>query len=208
METDVQEAECDGYIQQINNVIKQYRMEIVKVRDEQSGDTKYVYVNLVDTAISRQSQLHSQQNLQFFQLILEKVLEDEDRSISRTDAVNLALEVGTAGAAGGAAAGGSKGTSARMTIGQAEEQLKRWTKENLLAVTPDQDRVFLGFVALAEFEQAIRDKFPDAYRLCGVCERKLMRGLSCDGCSDKIHFQCSGSRSQQQAHGFRCVNCR
>jgi hypothetical protein len=174
-------------------------MELTKIRDETDGTTNYVLVNLSDNDRSRKSSLIPEHHLEFFKQILTAILNSTDKSMSVTDAVNLALELRTSDT-------GKKMT--KISIGQAEELTKLWITEHLLALSEDEERLVLGFVAMAEFGHFIKDHYPDSYILCSACKLLCLTGIKCRRCSGKTHVHCSGTTANEDHSSFKCLTCR
>ena len=182
----------------MNSVIKLHKMEISKVRDEKDGTTNYVLVNLADNARSRKSTLTPEHHLEFFNRILTAILTSDDKSIPVTDAINLALET----------SGTSSNRKSKISIGQAEELTEKWLTSHMLDRNDDQDRLVLGFVALAEFGHFIKDHYPDSYNQCPSCKLLCLRGVTCRSCSGKTHVHCSGCPVSDHISSFECLTCR
>lgn len=189
---------CDSYIRDVNTVIKLYKMEISKVRNEKDGKTHYVLVNLANNAQSRKSTLIPAAQLEYFKRILNAILNSEEKSISVTEAVNLSVEMS------------ANATTAKnkISIGQAEELTKKWVAGHVLDVTDDEDHLVLGFVGLAEFSHFIKDHYPESYTQCPSCTTLCLRGVACRTCSSKTHIHCTGSTVADNHSTFKCLTCR
>lgn len=187
----------DEFILRLNSVIKLYKLEISKVRDEKDGTTNYVLVNLANNHVSRQSSLRPQQQLHFFNRILTAILSSEDKAVPVIEALNMVLDMESSGSRG----------QPKMGIGQAEELTDLWVRDHLLERCDDGDNLILGFVALAEFSHFIKAQYPDSYKQCPGCQLICLRGVSCQNCSSNTHVHCTAT-VPDNFPSFKCLNCQ
>lgn len=191
------ETPVDEFILRLNSVIKLYKLEISKVRDEKDGATNYVLVNLADNQVSRQSSLRPQQQLHFFNRILTAILSSDDKSLAVIEALNMVLDMDSSGSS----------RQPKMGIGQAEGLTDLWVRDHLLERCDDGDSLILGFVALAEFSHFIKAQYAESYKQCPGCQLICLRGVTCQTCASKTHVHCTAT-VPDNFPSFKCLTCR
>lgn len=176
------------FVKTINQNIHQFGMELRKGICEIDGTHYYLLVNTVENStLGKLATDYSQLELEFFNKLLERIVEAEDGRISSTEALNL-----------------TDGLKGKMTKAHAQQLLEKFALHKWLNVDRN---VCLGVHTLVELDEYLKRMYPDNVLTCSMCKLIVINGHSCAHCFVKFHKHCL-TRFFQGKDVKTCPSCK
>jgi len=186
-------------IMQINSKLETVHLCIRKAVDEDDGGNYFMLTSVA----SRPGELGQAQSqftageMEYVRLLALEILQDDNRSVPSSLALNLAGEV-CASIGGG---GGSK-----FTMSQAEGSLKKLVNHSWLKML-DKGYITLGVRFIGEMDEWLRETMGENLTRCKICSKMLIRGIHCV-CGLMYHRHCAAKMAKATKSDFRCVGCQ
>lgn len=171
------EKALDQLLKTINKRIKEFRFEIRKFTDEESGSVHLVFINLVDNHISRLSTLYNKAQLEYFKKVISAIVTSPCGYIDYNGALNLTSQL--------------IDQNVKLRVSEADEMLKVWTQEKYLTTKKDQFNICLGIRSLTELDVYLREHFPNNVTSCDLCKSMCIQGVNCPHLGLKLHTHCA-----------------
>ncbi|XP_015784731.1 non-structural maintenance of chromosomes element 1 homolog [Tetranychus urticae] len=177
MELASNDKELDSLIRKVNKQIKEFRFEIRKFIDEESGNVHFVFINLIDNHISRLSTLYTKAQLEYFKKVISAIVLSPCGYVDYNKALNLTSQL--------------VDHNVKLRVSEADEMLKHWNQEKYLATKKDQFNICLGIRSLTELDVYLKDHFPNNVTSCDMCKSICIQGTNCPHLGVKLHAHCA-----------------
>lgn len=187
------------FVRQINEQLEKLGMKILKVSDEFKTVKASFFTLIVTTERNDATMLNKRamvdfgaHELELLKLVTEKIMEEEDRIIDQTTAINLAMKVKTK----------------KMTLKEGQDALRRFINDKWLHTNNGQVGLSARFIA--EMEDYLKDTFGTAKGVegsvgeCGLCKKIVVRALTCE-CDERYHYYCANALPEAAR---KCSTCR
>ncbi|ELU12684.1 hypothetical protein CAPTEDRAFT_226178 [Capitella teleta] len=165
------EPDLGPFVESINMNIKPFQLEMKKAVDEANGVSSFVLVNTADNSLTKLSSTYSENELELFKKLVEKIVGSGTGSVSSIEALNLS-------------------STCKMKKPEAESFFTNMIEHKWLKKIPD-GHYALATRCIAECDLYILQQYPDDARTCNMCCRLVIQGESCRECNTTIHKHCS-----------------
>jgi len=131
---------------------------------------------------------YNEAELEFFKLILNKIIEGEELTIAPTTALNLISQI----------------TATKLNKLRAQKLLDVWIQSSYFFKHND-NQIYLGPRILSEFKELLQGMELDYLKSCLLCKNVAIWGDRCTNCDTIFHKSCIGkflSRSE------KCPSCK
>lgn len=142
----------DKIIEMINEKISPYDQKISKHDYGLTSEEFYVFHSTAKTSMSKFQNVYKEDELDYFKLILTKIVENEELSISPRDALNLCLT-----------------TPGKINKLRAEKLIDNWIQCSYFCKHTD-SQIYLGAKVLTEFKELLQSLELDYLKTCILCE--------------------------------------
>jgi len=117
--------------------------------------------------------------MEFFQLLVDKILMDPMREISQNQALNL----------------GSGVKSKKIFAQESEAIVKKLLDHKWITTDPNQSKIRLSTRFIYEMEPFLRENYPSQVGKCGKCSKFVVRSLLCrnSACKMQYHAYCASA---------------
>lgn len=170
----------DGLSQLLNGLnrkLRPYNLMIRSCMDEISSSHYYVLISTIDNQVTRASSLYNEKQLEFFKLILQAVVQEQNGIIPEENLRDLA----------------EKALFKKRS--EYAGLFHEWTGKNWFVVVTDggHDYVTLGVRAIAELDVFIKQKLVERPEdlICKRCNNMSIYSALCAGCNARYHKRCS-----------------
>lgn len=162
----------DDAIALINTKIGQFDQRILKQEYGLTNEEFYIFHSTAKTSMSKLQNTYSEDELDFFKLIISKVLQNEELTISPIEALNL-----------------SSGTTGKINKLRAQKLLDDWIACHLFYKHKD-NNIYLGAKILTEFKELLQAMELEYLKSCSLCENIALWGEHCESCHTVFHQSC------------------
>lgn len=166
----------DSMISTISKCLRFFRMDITKFLDEETDEPYFVFYNMVDNHLTRLAKIYSEDELEYFKLVISAIVLSPEGLVSKNSALNLRNDLTERNIA--------------ITATAAENLLTRWTKDKFLNET-SVHKIGLGVKSLVELAVYLREYFPHNIVDCDLCKNVCVRGVDCSHLGVKLHRRCA-----------------
>ncbi|XP_052258000.1 non-structural maintenance of chromosomes element 1 homolog isoform X2 [Dreissena polymorpha] len=179
------------YCHTINSNISMLGLEIKKGKDETNGTGYYGLVNTVESNITLLASQYTENELQFFKMLLEEFVKSESGTIGSIEALGISEKI-----------------PKKMSKTDANQLLDRFEREKWIGKSKE-GRMYLGIRGVMEMEQYIFEMFEDFAVRCNMCKKLCIQGARCMNgeCETRMHFHCA-QRVFRGKSEKRCPECR
>lgn len=140
-------------IDMINEKIQQFDQKITEHQYGLTNEEFYVFHSTAKTSMSKLQNSFSIDELDFFKLILTKIVENDQLTIAPIDALNLCNL-----------------TSGKINKLRAQKLLEIWIQNHYLYKHVDDNKIYLGARLLTEFKELLQNMELDYLKSCLLCE--------------------------------------
>lgn len=163
------------FVQDMNTEITPFHMRIKHGVSEEDGEHFYALVNLKDDDLSKLATKFTGNEMKYFKILVEKIVESDSGTISSTVAINVADDM----------------EQTRFSAADAELLIERFVKDGCL--TEDQGQIGMSILSIMEMEPYLQDHFGERLGKCHACKRICIKGQKCraPGCDVKMHQRCA-----------------
>lgn len=180
------------FLREINNVIKNFNLEIKAGNCEITGLSYYCIIRLCDSSsIGDLSQLYSPIELKIFRKVLELIVESDTGSVEYIIILNEVLSMyddlsEEASATQSQIARCPSNRDVRMII-------EKFMSDNwLIEVINEPNMITLHGRTIIELSHYIKQIFPpEDLSFCYLCKNLVLNSFKCSGCSSKLHRYCA-----------------
>ncbi|XP_041968068.1 non-structural maintenance of chromosomes element 1 homolog [Aricia agestis] len=158
-------------ISEINEKIRPFQQTIKIVSDEFTNEEVVVFLSLGYDDATKSQNIFSATELEYFRILLEKIMTTESRQVTSIHALNLVSNM-----------------KLSFTKTDAQRLLNTWCKMHYLV--KNDSNYALGIRGIYEFEGYLRENLPDSIEECCLCKNVVYRGYNCPGCAVAIHTRC------------------
>lgn len=142
----------DKAIDLINTKILNYDQKITKLQYGLNLINFYIFYSTATTSISKMQNIFNETELEFFKLILHKIIDSEDLSISPIVALNSQINLG-----------------GKVNQSRAGKLLQNWISAGYFLKHED-NLIYLGPKSLMEFKEILQNMELPYLRTCLLCE--------------------------------------
>lgn len=139
-------------VESINKKIGPYDQKIVEYLYGLNSLHYYCFISTAKTSISKLQNVYSEQELDYFKLILNKIIENTEVFITPRDALNLSAEVPN-----------------KLLKIRAQVLLEKWLSSSYFFKHTD-DKIYLGPKILNEFKELIQRQEVEYIKSCSLCD--------------------------------------
>lgn len=139
-------------VDMINEQISPYDQKITEHEYGLTSDVFYVFHSTAKTSMSKFQNTYSPDELDYFKLILTKIVETEELTITPRDALNLCNL-----------------TPGKITKLKAQKLLDNWIQCSYFCKFTD-NQIYLGAKVLTEFKELLQSLELNYMKSCSLCE--------------------------------------
>ena len=136
----------------INKKISPFDQKIIKYHYGLNSLYYYCFISTAKTSISKMQNVYSEQELDYFKLIINKVIENTEVFITPRDALNLSAEVPN-----------------KLLKIRAQFLLDKWLCSHYFFKNTD-DKIYLGPKILNEFKELFQGQEIEYIKCCSLCD--------------------------------------
>lgn len=180
------------YLKSINEVIRNYSLEIKIGTCELTGITFYCLVRQYDSSsIGLLSQLYSQNELKLFKKILNLIIESDEGIIEINSIINCLFE---------------DASIAKMTNKEIREIIDKFIADYWLILVTS-SKIALHSRTIIELSQYFTEVYGTQSVInCQLCKEIVIVGVQCETCSIKLHRHCAKKYFQKSTDCPSCKN--
>lgn len=178
-------ADMTKTIDLINAEIRPFDQKIALYEFGLTNDEFYVFYSTAKTSISKLQNSYNEAELDFFKLILTKIVKHEQLNIAPIDALNLCTAI----------------TGAKLNKLRAQKLLANWIQSKYF-FQHDDNKIYLGPKVLYEFSELLQGMELNYLKSCLLCE-----AIAAWVRSSKLFTQFEADFSCFPHQGERCASC-
>nr|XP_002127124.1 non-structural maintenance of chromosomes element 1 homolog [Ciona intestinalis] len=182
------------FLQVINDQLHPFHFKIRQSKREDTGETVYVLISLVDNDLNRLvvGGDFARAELEYFKKILEIIIVMSDTqnvgTASSIDILNLA-----------------DSCSPRMSKTEAKRLLTRFVDERWFY--DNEGIISLSPRCILELEQYLSQCFDSFVSVCTMCSNTVFQAQVCSNCSARMHHHCARTYSKRKTTSLKCLSC-
>ncbi|CRK95571.1 CLUMA_CG009035, isoform A [Clunio marinus] len=174
-------------IEAINEKISTFDQKIILYEYGLTDEKFYVFASTAKTSMSKMQDSYNETELDFFKLILAKIIENEDLLISPRAALNLTSHI----------------TGTKITKMRAQKLLDNWTQSHYFF--NQNNNIYLGAKLLTEFKELLQSMDLSYLKSCLLCECIALWGKHCALCGTTYHSSCIQTYLSKSG---KCPSCK
>lgn len=184
--------ELEPFIYEVNKELESVELALkTTVEEREDGDYPcLVLVNLMTGEVNRALSPFSQQELNFVQLLVAKLVTSNDGEVKMNTAINLCLLI-----------------KQKMKVSACEKLIERLVEDKwLLQTTYDSGDVYLSLSSLivAEINTYLEETYADDIHKCFFCTKLTFKGYQCHQCKVAMHRNCAKKYWQTSKKANSC----
>lgn len=150
--TAISGGQLDKTVDSINKKISPFDQKIIKYHYGLNSLHYYCFISTAKTSISKMQNVYSEQELDYFKLILNKIIGNTELFITPRDALNISSEVPN-----------------KLLKIRAQVLLDKWLCSHYFFKNTD-DKIYLGPKILNEFKELFQGQEIDYIKSCSLCD--------------------------------------
>ncbi|XP_055914825.1 non-structural maintenance of chromosomes element 1 homolog [Eupeodes corollae] len=166
-----EDSHFKNFIKDINEDLNRFDHDISCVKYPLSKE-EFIVFRAVNTKVTRFLSHLSEQDRNYFRLLLTTIACAENYGISDMEAINLSTRL----------------TDKPLAKNRAEDLLQNW--KNVGYFYELDNTLYLGPRMIVEFESLLLSAFPDDVKECSLCKKIVLWDPSCNECETKFHAEC------------------
>lgn len=171
-------------IDQVNKKLKKFNLMIRSTMDEYNIKKYYILISKVDNEITRASSLYSPKQLEFFKLLLQSIVHEQNGIIPCSDLKSLAEKATM-----------PTTSKSRGQLPEYRSTFQEWCRKKwFFTVTEDNlDYITLGVRSVAELDVFIKQKLIEGSDdlNCKGCNHLSIYSTHCKACNARFHKRCA-----------------